>query len=138
MAAEVARSFRQLMPRRGSELSASLREFIARGEAASTEDLAAARALVARVAQRLYPAAERGALLISPATLDTAPVGLHATGSALLNRPWSVLGLAVMTVPAGRASDGLPVGLQLIDPHPAGDRLFGSAAFIESVLFHPQ
>jgi len=134
MAAEVARSFRQLMPQRGQQLSASLREFIGRGEAASTEELAAALALVARVGQRLYPAAERGALLISPSTLDTAPVGLHATGSALLNRPWSILGLAVMTVPAGVAADGLPVGLQLIDPHPAGDRLFGAAAFIESVL----
>ncbi len=138
MASEVARSFRDLMPLRAEQLSGSLREFIARGMTASTEDLAAARGLVARVSQRFYPAAERGGLLISPATLDTAPMGLHMTGSALLNRPWSILGLAVMTVPAGFAADGLPVGLQLIDPHPSGDRLFGVAAFIESVLHnHP-
>jgi len=134
MAAEVARSFAGWSAEALASFSESLRSFIAKGQAASEDDLAYARARVTRIAQRLYPFAEAGALLIGPATLETAPLGIRSTGNALLNRPWSLLGLGVITIPAGLAEDGLPVGLQIVDPHPSADRLFPAASFIETVL----
>jgi Asp-tRNA(Asn)/Glu-tRNA(Gln) amidotransferase A subunit family amidase len=136
MSSEVARTFARWNTAALASLSESLRSFIARGQAATEDDLAYARARVARIAQRLYPFAEAGALLIGPATLETAPLGIRSTGNALLNRPWSLLGLGVITIPAGFADDGLPVGLQIIDPHPPADRLFPAASLIETVLAH--
>lgn len=134
MAAEVARSFAGWRAEALASLSESLRSFIAKGQTATEDDLAYARGRVARIAQRLYPFAEGGALLIGPATLETAPLGIRSTGNALLNRPWSLLGLGAITIPAGFAEDGLPVGLQIVDPHPSADRLFPTARFVENVL----
>jgi Asp-tRNA(Asn)/Glu-tRNA(Gln) amidotransferase A subunit family amidase len=45
-----------------------------------------------------------------------------------------LLQVGVVTVPAGTGLAGLPLGLQIADPHPAADRLFGAAAFAEAVL----
>jgi len=134
MAAEVARTLSRWSAEALASFSESLRSFIAKGRAATEDDLAYARARVARIAQRLYPFAEAGALLIGPATLETAPLGIRSTGNALLNRPWSLLGLGAITIPAGVAEDGLPVGLQIVDPHPSADRLFPTARFVENVL----
>ncbi len=134
MSAEVARSFSLLHASRPDLLSDSLRSFIERGQSTTEDELAEARALVARIAQRLFQHAESRALLVLPSTLETAPIGLGSTGNAVLNRPWSLLGLGVVSLPVGRAGDGMPIGLQIVDPHPCADRLLPTARFIESMM----
>jgi Asp-tRNA(Asn)/Glu-tRNA(Gln) amidotransferase A subunit family amidase len=52
-------------------------------------------------------------LWISPAATGPAPRGLGSTGNPIMNLPWTYMGLPVLTVPAGRAENGLPLGLQL-------------------------
>ena len=52
-------------------------------------------------------------VLATPAALGPAPRGLAATGSPVLNRPFSFLGFPSLTVPCGRTDAGLPLGLQL-------------------------
>lgn len=134
MSVEVARSFESLAAADGARLSASLRAFVERGRATSGDALAAAQAVVARVRQALHALAADGEVLLTPAATGEAPVGLHATGDSVLNRPFSLLHVGAATVPAGTGPAGLPLGLQLADPHPAADRLFGAAAFAEAVL----
>jgi Asp-tRNA(Asn)/Glu-tRNA(Gln) amidotransferase A subunit family amidase len=134
MSVEVARSFEALAAADGARLSASLAAFVARGRATSGDALAAAQAVVARVRQALHAFAAEGEVLLTPAATGEAPVGLHATGDSVLNRPFSLLHVGAATVPAGTGPAGLPLGLQLADPHPAADRLFGAAAFAEAVL----
>jgi Asp-tRNA(Asn)/Glu-tRNA(Gln) amidotransferase A subunit family amidase len=51
---------------------------------------------------------------ISPAAPGPAPHGIEATGSPLMNLPWTYAGLPVATVPAGLAENGLPLGLQVV------------------------
>ena len=134
MSVEVARSFEALIAADGARLSASLRAFVERGRATSGDALAAAQAVIARVRQALHAFAADGEVLLTPAATGEAPVGLHATGDSVLNRPFSLLQVGVVTVPAGTGLAGLPLGLQIADPHPAADRLFGAAAFAEAVL----
>lgn len=134
MSVEVARGFAALAPADATRLSAGLAAFIARGHATSGDALAAAHARVARLRQSLYGHAEAGEVLLTPAATGEAPLGLQSTGDSVLNRPFSLLHVGVATVPAGTGPAGLPLGLQLADPHPAADRLFGAAAFAEAAL----
>jgi Asp-tRNA(Asn)/Glu-tRNA(Gln) amidotransferase A subunit family amidase len=134
MSVEVARSFAVLRTRAAGQLSADLLAFIARGEAVTGDELATAAALVARVRQSLYKFAEAGEVLLTPATPGVAPVGLHTTGNAVFNRPFSLLHMGALTVPAGVGTASMPIGIQLADPHPSADHLFDAAAFAESVL----
>ncbi len=51
-------------------------------------------------------------LWVSPATTGTAPEGIETTGDPAMNLPWTHAGLPTLTLPAGRAPNGLPLGLQ--------------------------
>ena len=51
-------------------------------------------------------------LWISPAATGAAPAGLETTGDPAMNLPWTHAGVPVLTLPAGRSSNGLPLGLQ--------------------------
>jgi len=60
-----------------------------------------------------------------PATLGPAPEGLGSTGDPAMNLVWTQAGLPALTLPAGRAANGLPLGLQLVAPFMADERLLG-------------
>jgi Asp-tRNA(Asn)/Glu-tRNA(Gln) amidotransferase A subunit family amidase len=51
-------------------------------------------------------------LWLSPATTTPAPEGM-ATGSPLMNLPWSFAGMPSLTLPVAKSSKNLPVGLQI-------------------------
>lgn len=51
---------------------------------------------------------------VCPAAVGPAPEGIHATGDPCMNLPWTQAGLPVITIPVGRAKNGLPLGLQCI------------------------
>ncbi|HEX7735838.1 MAG TPA: amidase [Ktedonobacteraceae bacterium] len=53
-------------------------------------------------------------LWVSPSAPGTAPEGIESTGSPALNLPWTHAGLPALTLPAGRGTNGLPLGLQCV------------------------
>ncbi len=53
-------------------------------------------------------------LWITPAAPGPAPEGIESTGNPIMNLPWTYMGLPAATVPAGRAANGLPLGLQCV------------------------
>jgi Asp-tRNA(Asn)/Glu-tRNA(Gln) amidotransferase A subunit family amidase len=136
MSAAVARGFDAIEAQAGDRLSGDLRAFIHRGRGETQAALAAARAAVAAVHEALAALAAGGAVFLWPSAPGEAPQGM-ATGSAVLNRPWSLLGYGVITVPAFAGPAGLPLGLQLIDPAPGAPRLFTAAALAETALARP-
>jgi Asp-tRNA(Asn)/Glu-tRNA(Gln) amidotransferase A subunit family amidase len=109
--------------------AAALRE----GQTVGEEEQARARAgravlrseLEALMAQRSIN------MWVSPATVGPAPEGLESTGSPLMNLPWTYAGLPAITVPAGRAANGLPLGLQCVAAAMADEALLAWAASIE-------
>jgi amidase len=134
MSCEVARSFAGLSRSDGDRLSRPLRDFIDRGRRESDHALSRAHAEASEAHRALWPVVAGGAVLICPAAPGEAPVGLGSTGNALFNRPWSLLRYAALTIPSGRGPNGLPLGLQFVDPSPWADRLFPAAAFAERAL----
>ena len=51
-------------------------------------------------------------LWLSPATTTAAPKGM-ATGSPLMNLPWTYAGLPTVTFPITKSVDNLPIGVQV-------------------------
>ena len=86
----------------------------------------AARAAHAAVAARCDA-------MVSVTASGAAPVGLGSTGSPIFAVPGSLLGCPVVTLPV-LASEGLPLGLQLLGPMHGDAGLFALAAWVEGVL----
>ncbi len=94
------------------------------------------------VARDFTAAFERVDVLVSPTTPTTAfPIGERVEDpmamylADLCTIPSNLAGNAAMSVPCGRApEDGLPVGLQIMAPTLADDRLYLVGAAVEAAL----
>jgi Asp-tRNA(Asn)/Glu-tRNA(Gln) amidotransferase A subunit family amidase len=73
-------------------------------------------------------------LWICPSTVGPAPEGLASTGETVMNLPWTHAGMPSLTLPAGRAANGLPLGLQVIAPALADEQLLAWAEPMADVL----
>lgn len=73
-------------------------------------------------------------LWLCPAAVGPAPAGLDSTGDPVMNLPWTHLGLPALTLPAGRAVNGLPLGLQVVGAGMADEKLLAWAGEIEFEL----
>jgi aspartyl-tRNA(Asn)/glutamyl-tRNA(Gln) amidotransferase subunit A len=71
--------------------------------------------------------------LLTPATTGPAP-DAGTTGSPAFNSPWSYTGLPTISLPSGRAPDGLPLAIQLVGQHGQEGILFQVAAWCEEKL----
>ena len=67
-------------------------------------------------------------LWVCPAATGPAPEGLDSTGSPIMNLPWTYSGLPAITIPAGVATNGLPLGLQCVAATMADEYLLAWAA----------
>ena len=70
----------------------------------------------------------------SPAATGCAPHGLHFTGNAAMNLPWTHARLPALTLPAGKSDEGLPLGLQLAGRRGADEKLVACALQLEPHL----
>jgi Asp-tRNA(Asn)/Glu-tRNA(Gln) amidotransferase A subunit family amidase len=73
-------------------------------------------------------------LWIAPAATGPAPAQTWHTGDPIMSLPWSYAGLPAISLPAGRARNGLPLGLQLAGGTGADEELLGWASAVEAVL----
>jgi Asp-tRNA(Asn)/Glu-tRNA(Gln) amidotransferase A subunit family amidase len=88
------------------------------------------RAGRARVRDRIHAAMDAAGVdvLVCPAAAGPAPAGLDSTGDPMLQLPWTHAGLPVVSLPWGTASNGLPLGIQLVARFMDDERLLGWAA----------
>ncbi len=73
-------------------------------------------------------------LWLCPAAVGPAPAGLGSTGDPVMNLPWTHAGLPALTLPAGRAKNSLPLGLQMVGRWQADESLLDGAAGIQALL----
>ena len=72
-------------------------------------------------------------VILSPAAVGPAPLGLAFTGDTRMNSPWTALGTPAISIPMP-ISSGLPLGLQLTAAPGQDARLLGTAASVEQYL----
>jgi Asp-tRNA(Asn)/Glu-tRNA(Gln) amidotransferase A subunit family amidase len=70
-------------------------------------------------------------VLLLPSAPGAAPDGLGSTGSAILNRLWSLIGVPSVKLPGHFDEKGLPLGLQIIAPFGADVLALQAAAYLE-------
>ena len=72
--------------------------------------------------------------VLTPSTAGEAPRGLRFTGDIAFNYLWTALHVPAVTIPAFTGPRGLPIGVQLVAPRHADDRLLGVAARVAGIL----
>ena len=135
MSAEAALAHEAWFDAYGDRYREQTAELVAEGRAVPTGELAAARAgqdeLRERVAERM---AEDGIdCWAAPAAPGPAPEGLDSTGSSIMNRFFTYVGLPAVSVPAG-THEGLPVGVQFVAGRLEDERLLGWADGLRAAL----
>lgn len=134
MMREAARELGPLQDRGRERLSevlnAALDEGRAIDEAAYRAALSERHLLMFRLASLIQ---EFDAVLTPPAP-GAAPADLTRTGDPSFCTLWSLTGFPAVTLPAGLAKSGLPLGLQFAAPAGADSRLMASAIWCEGQL----
>lgn len=76
-------------------------------------------------------------VILTPAAVGPAPLGLSSTGDARMNAPWTVLGTPAISIPM--PVSGLPLGLQLTADLNQDTSLLPAAALLYQRLYseHP-
>ncbi|MFC1904208.1 amidase [Chloroflexota bacterium] len=72
--------------------------------------------------------------LLTPGAPGTAPKDLTTTGAAVMQRPWTTIGLPSISLPTGLGQNGLPLAIQLVGAPMAEDRLLAVARWCERTL----
>lgn len=73
-------------------------------------------------------------VLLTPSAPGVAPRGIGSTGSSLFNRNWTLLGVPCVTLPAGKGSQGLPIGVQLVGRYDCDAQLLTWAEWVRQAL----
>ncbi len=71
---------------------------------------------------------------LAPTAVGPAPAGLESTGDPVMNLPWTHAGLPAMSLPSGKTSEGLPMGLQVVGRWMGDEALLGLAQQIERFI----
>jgi amidase len=115
-------------------LSPQLVAQIDQGLAISVDELHAARARVEELRAVVLAAIDGCDAVLAAGAPGPAPEGLGSTGSPDESRPWHVLGLPAVALPAGVTTDGLPLGVQLVGRRFGDDALLALAGWAALVL----
>lgn len=134
MAAEGARTLRDIREQHRPRLSKVLLDFLAEGDGVGPEREAAARAHAARCRDALAPLFSSFDALLTASAIGEAPVGLESTGDPAFSRIWTLLGAPCVTLPAARGPAGLPVGVQLVGAPGRDADLVAAAAWAMAAL----
>ncbi len=122
---EFAREHEQMYDTHAQLYSPRTAEMIEIGKKVSEDELIIARANCTRLRAELeVQMAEQAIdLWVCPSAPGPAPEGIQSTGDPKMNLPWTHAGMPVITLPAGRAENGLPLGLQFVAPFGADEYL---------------
>jgi aspartyl-tRNA(Asn)/glutamyl-tRNA(Gln) amidotransferase subunit A len=108
---EVARAHPHLG--QNPDVSAGLREAVARGGVVTDAAYLDAHAALSAARGRFWLAANEADALLFPAAPDVAPAGMK-TGDPRFIVPFTALGGPIVSIPVGKGSSDLPLGLMLI------------------------
>lgn len=136
IAAELARQHRQWFAQYERLYRPRTAALIRQGQAISDQRLRAARESRLAFRQRLHQIMDEEGidLWICPPAPDVAPRGIEATGSPLMNLPWTHAGAPAVSLPAGRGMRSLPLGLQLVGRFGDDEQLLAWARAIEPLF----
>ena len=136
MAAEMAQSHHDWFARHELLYREQTTNLIQQGQ--TVEPAEAERARSGQMAQRQRLQATMDSrqidLWATPSATGPAPESLESTGNSAMSLPWTYTGMPALSIPAGFAANGLPMGLQIVGRYGADEQLLVWAAEIERAL----
>jgi Asp-tRNA(Asn)/Glu-tRNA(Gln) amidotransferase A subunit family amidase len=137
--AELAKCYHPYERRGRDALSEPLRSAIDAGQAIPARDYIAALDWPEVLNAALDQIFTRCDAILAPAAPGPAPEGLGSTGSPIFNGLWTLCGTPAVTIPVIEASNGLPMGAQLIGRRGDDGRLLRTARWLmEHVAGSPE
>lgn len=136
IAAEMALEHDELYARYADLYSSRTAEIIEEGKAVSGPDLEEARRRQKALRDDMENTMRKNGidLWITPAAIGSAPEGIDSTGDPAMSMPWTNSGLPSISIPAGKAENGMPLGHQLVAPFMGDELLLSWAAEIAEVF----
>jgi amidase len=134
MAFEAARAFQGLRARHEAELSAVLRALLDEGASLPPGRYEAALAQAERGRRAAAELFRRVDVLVTPAAVGEAPLGLASAGDPAFNRIWTLLHLPCLSLPRAVGPSGAPVGVQVVGPAGGEAGLIAAASWIDGRL----
>lgn len=134
MNVEAASFHKPMYEKQAQDYRPKLREMLRQGLA--TDAITYTKALERRLrfTADMKLLTEQADVLLTPST-PTAPLAdLTNTGDSRFQGPWTSCGLPTITLPAGLAESGLPLGVQLIAPPFEEARLLSIARWCEKIM----
>ena len=98
---------------------------IREGQEVTSEELSVLRNSPAKLRTQLETLMTQAGIdvWVCPSAPGPAPEGITSTGSPLMNLPWTHAGMPAISLPAGYAANGLPLGLQCVGAYMADESL---------------
>lgn len=136
IAAEFAHNHKELYKKYGELYSQPSKELYEQGIKISKSTLLANRALQKTYRQSVNEIMQQQGvdIWICPATTSSAPKGLTTTGNPLMSLPWTFTGLPSITIPTGKSSHNMPLGMQIIAGFGRDEALMQYAAELNQIL----
>jgi len=130
---EGARFHQQRFNEYGARLGAELVDLVEKGLQISAEGYNETVRYVDSCKPRFTELFKTTPVILTPAAVGPAPLGLASTGDPRMNAPWTALGTPAISIPIPVAS-GLPLGLQLTADHGQDMRLLRTAVRLQRML----
>jgi Asp-tRNA(Asn)/Glu-tRNA(Gln) amidotransferase A subunit family amidase len=136
IAAEFAINHKNLYKKFSSLYSEPSRELFEQGSKINNAALVADRAIQQTYKQSVNEIMHREGidLWICPSTTTPAPKGLASTGNPLMSLPWTFTGLPSISLPAGKAANELPLGIQLVGGYGKDEHLLNYCNELSQLL----
>jgi aspartyl-tRNA(Asn)/glutamyl-tRNA(Gln) amidotransferase subunit A len=116
MAAEGAAGHAARLASHREDYRPQIRALIDEGDAVLATNYLRARRYQEEVRAALLAGADAFDALVTPATTCPAP-DPSSTGDPAFNSPWSFTGSPTLSFPIGLTPDGMPLAMQLVEPH---------------------
>ena len=137
MAAESAFNLEELVRDKAPLLSATLKDFVAEGEAVGAVTYLQALKFRLALQDELERFLAPYDAIITPPTTGEAPATLEQTGNPTFCSIWSLCGVPAVTIPVGFGPRGLPLGLQLVGRRGKDGELLSAARWCEGHFSFP-
>ena len=137
MAAGAADAFQHEWATSREKLSDPFQTLVATGLKITDAEKTEAAAVAEQCRARLPDLFDTNEIILTPSAPGEAPLGLHSTGNSVFNRVWTTLHVPCLTIPVQDGANGLPLGVQFVEPRSDEANLLGNARWAAHALDLP-